>query len=490
MERTKQKFLKNMVGFSMVTWVSFVLGFLATPISTRLFEPEELAKVSMFGTYASLFCSICYLGLDQAFVRFFRELPGRLTRRGLLAFCLAVTLGAAVLGSLILIAFWQPVTRGIVGQPDSGIFLCLCLYSGCLVVYRFLSLCYRMEQNAMLYTIQGVLHVLLTKIAYLSIGFSRPTGQAAIIALTVLMGLFTLCFIAVQRKRMDVRFYSQIDAPAVRELACFALPLVPLSVLTWLNNSISTLALRSLLGLAAAGVFSSALGLASTINIIQTGFNTYWAPYVLENYKSDEHKRFYTVHRLMACMLTLFGLAITLLQGPVFLLLGKSYRSSVIFFPFLFLSPICYCLGETTGMGVTISKKTYWTTLIYLFSAAINIGLCFLFIPLLGMTGAAVASALSAILTLLLRTFIGERYYKAISSYRYLAQTIGLMLLASLANLLLTGMAKYAALIAILALACALYWHEIKTLWQTALQLLTAGRGFLKRRFGGKQHHE
>lgn len=31
MERTKQKFLKNMVGFSMVTWVSFVLGFLATP---------------------------------------------------------------------------------------------------------------------------------------------------------------------------------------------------------------------------------------------------------------------------------------------------------------------------------------------------------------------------------------------------------------------------------------------------------------------------
>lgn len=490
MERTKQTFLKNMVGFSMVTWVSFVLGFLATPISTRLFEPEELAKVGMFGTYASLFCSICYLGLDQAFVRFFRELPGRLTRRGLLTFCLAAALGAAVLGSLVLTAFWQPLANGIVGKPDRGVFLCLCLYSGCLVVYRFLSLCYRMEQNAMLYTIQGVLHVLLTKIAYLAIGFTRPTGRAAMMALTVLMGLFTLCFIAVQRRQLDIRFMSQINAPAVRELAAFALPLVPLSVLTWLNSSISTLALRSLLGFSAAGVFSSALGLASTINIIQTGFNTYWAPYVLENYQNDQHRRFYTVHRIMACMLTLFGLAITLLQGPVFLLLGKSYRSSVIFFPFLFLSPICYCLGETTGMGVTISKKTYWTTLIYLFSAAVNIGLCFLFIPLLGMTGAAVASALSAILTLLLRTFIGERYYKAISSYRYLAQTIGLMLAASLCNLLMAGAWKYAALIGILALACALYRRELATLWQTAMQLLTAGRGFMKRRLGGKKRHE
>ena len=471
----------------MVTWVSFVLGFLATPISTRLFEPEELAKVGMFGTYASLFCSICYLGLDQAFVRFFRELPGRLTRRGLLTFCLAVALGAAVLGSLALIAFWRPLSLGMVGKPDMEIFLCLCLYSGCLVIYRFLSLCYRMEQNAILYTIQGVLHVLLTKIAYLAIGFSRPTGRAAIIALTVLMGLFTLCFIIVQRRRLDIRFAAQIDRPVVRELGAFALPLVPLSVLTWLNNSVSTLALRNLLGFSAAGVFSSALGLASTINIIQTGFNTYWAPYVLENYQNDGRQRFYTVHRLMSCMLTLFGLAITLLQGPVFLLLGKSYRTSVIFFPFLFLSPICYCLAETTGMGVTISKKTYWTTLIYLFSAAVNIGLCFLFIPLMGMTGAAVASALSAILTLLLRTFIGEKYYKVISSYRYLAQTIGLMLAASLCNLFMAGVWKYAALIGILALACALYLHELKTLWQTALQLIQSGKSYLKRRLGGKK---
>ena len=42
---------------------SFALGFIATPISTRLFAPAELARVSMFGTYTSLFCSVCYLCL-------------------------------------------------------------------------------------------------------------------------------------------------------------------------------------------------------------------------------------------------------------------------------------------------------------------------------------------------------------------------------------------------------------------------------------------
>ena len=80
----------------MVTWISFALGFIATPISTRLFAPAELARVSMFGTYTSLFCSVCYLGLDQAFVRFFRETPGRMTPRALLTFCLSVALGFGV----------------------------------------------------------------------------------------------------------------------------------------------------------------------------------------------------------------------------------------------------------------------------------------------------------------------------------------------------------------------------------------------------------
>ena len=52
MEKSKQTFLKNMVGFSMVTWISFVLGFIASPISTRLFPTEELGRLSLFSSYA------------------------------------------------------------------------------------------------------------------------------------------------------------------------------------------------------------------------------------------------------------------------------------------------------------------------------------------------------------------------------------------------------------------------------------------------------
>lgn len=476
MDQSKKSFLKNMLGFSMATWITFVLGFVASPIATRLFPTEEMGKLNLFNNYASLLSSVCYLGLDQAFVRFFRETPGRSTRKSLFTFCLAVPLAFSLLVSGVLCFFWQGVSAEIVGAADPGVFACLVLYSFCLVLFRFFSLSYRMEQNAMLYTVQTVLHALLTKVAYLAVGFTAPTGRAALLSLTVLMALFTLVFLWLQRGRMEACFLRHTDRQTVRALAAYALPLMPLSLLTWVNGSTSSLVLKHLLGYSATGIYTSALGLASTINIIQTGFNTYWAPYVLEHYRSDDSRRFYTVHRLMACMLTLFGLSITLLQTPVFLLLGKAYRSSVVFFPFLFLSPICYCLGETTGMGITISKKSYWNTLIYLFSALVNIALCFAFIPSMGMAGAALASALAAVLTLLLRTRVGEHYYQVLESYRYLAYTIGLMLAASFLNLWIEGVWKYILLALCLVAACLLYRSELSTLWRSAWEILRAVR--------------
>lgn len=487
MEQAKKSFLKNMAGFSMVTWISFVIGSISAPIGTRLFSPDEWGKINLFNTYAALFSSFCYLGLDQAFVRFFREPPARSSRAGMFTFCVASSLGFSLVSSLLLMIGWQGISGQVIGHADFSVFLCLCLFSLCCVLFRYLSLCYRMEQNAKLYTIQGVLYVLLTKIAYLSVGFVSPLGKNAILFLTLLTALLCAVFIFIQRKRFDPHFTAQVDRPFLRNMTAYAAPLIPIAVITWLNGSISNLVLRQLEGFGSVGIYSSALALASTVNIIQTGFNTYWAPYVYENYQTDNKRRFFTVHRLMACLLTLFGLGVTLLQTPVFLLLGEKFRGSVVFFPFLFLAPICYCLSETTGMGIGISKKTHWNSIVFLTSVLVNLGLCFLLIPAMGASGAAIASAMAAIVSLVFRTIVGERYYKAISNYRYVIYTIVLMLLASFGNLLLSDQPflKFPFLGLVFALGLFLFRDEVKILLTTVRELLKEGKGALKKRAEG-----
>ena len=178
MDQSKKKFLKNMVGFSMMTWISFLLGFISSPIATRLFVPEELAKFNMFSTYGSLIASVCYLGLDQAYVRFFREPPGKSTRKSLYTFCTLVPLAFSLVAALVLSFFWRSLSVQVMGTESRSVFVQLCLFSFFLVLFRFLSLSYRMEQNAKLYTIQVYLKKLMDSIAFLKSSSAAAEGAA------------------------------------------------------------------------------------------------------------------------------------------------------------------------------------------------------------------------------------------------------------------------------------------------------------------------
>jgi len=486
MEQSKKRFLKNVVGFSMTSWIAFAIGFIATPIATRLFVPTELGKINMFNNYALLFGAVCYLGLDQAFVRFFLEPPGKADRKTLLTFCISTSLAFSVVSSLLMLLGWRFISSQVMTTPDFGVFVCLFVFSFSTVIFRYLSLIYRMEQNAKLYTLQGVVQILLTKIAYLATGFSSSSAKPAIILLTILMAIFSLTFALIQRRKFSFALRGKVDKPFIKEISLFAVPLIPVTIISWMNSNIGSVMIFNMLDVASVGIFTAALAMASTVNVIQAGFNTYWAPYVYENYQKGETARFYTVHRVMACLLTGFGLTITLLQALVFLLLGPNYRGSSIFFPFLFLAPICYCLGETTDMGIGIKKKTYWGTIVFAISVVLNITLCYVLIPHLGAAGAAMASASAAIVAVTLRTIIGQHYFKAIPDYRYVIYTIGLMLLASAANYLLHDLEllKYAAIAAVYGLALFLFRREIKILWHTLRQLLHEGMGALK--IGGR----
>ena len=83
---------------------------------------------------------------------------------------------------------------------------------------------------------------------------------------------------------------------------------------------------------------------------------------------------------------------------------------------------------------------------------------------------------LYAILTLLFRTLVGERYYKMLETKRYLIYPIVLMLLASFGNLWLTGAAKYLLLTLLLAVSLFLFRREIATLWRTVKEIFTVRR--------------
>ena len=452
MAETGKSFVKKFVGFSVVTWISFIISFLSAPISTRLFDPSVLGKINIFNTYTNLWGILILVGLDQAYARFYYERPNNRTIGYLFTFCFAVTY------SLILLFV-------ILAIPFRDLLLWLFFLSVfCTATLRYLNLTYRMEKDIKLYTIQGVLMALVSKVLYIGVGFWDSSYKPALIVLTISHLILALAFLFIQGERFEK--IKKYDKEATKEIFSFAIPLIPVSVLMWANSSIPQIVMQNTMDYHSVGIFTSAVALANIILLVQAGFNTFWVPYTYENYKTQTGQ-FFKVHRYLVCVLTLFGLFIVLSQDAIFLLLGEKYRAAKTFFPFLILAPVCYIIGETTGMGIGISKKTYLNIAVFIVSVFVNLFFCMLLRIPMGIPGIAIATSMAAIVSMILKTYLGEKHYHVVDSYKYMFFSVTVITASAIITLFVENVCvKYTLLLGAAFTAALFFRHEVNDLFR------------------------
>ncbi len=457
---TAKSFIKKMIGFSLVTWVGSVISLIAVPLITRLFLPDQVGVINLFATIVTLFSTFAYLGLDQAYVRFFYEPPNDRTKNDLLLFCLLVTGFFVIVVSIAIFLLNDYVSIAISGSTQLWLIICLVVSVTARVDLRFLNLTFRMQQDIRRFTIQGVLMVVVSKVLYLVAAFYNPTYQNAIIIMTAGQAILAFIFMIVQRKEyLTGNFYW--DKIMTSEMFKFALPLIPLGILAWLNNSTALLMLRTYVSFEAVGVYSIAVSITNIMALLQAGFNTYWVAFVYENYKTEKEK-IKKVHNYITFTMVLFGMLLVLGQDVIFLIVGEKYLYAKTFFPFLLIAPIAYTISETTGLGINISKKTYLSTVSVSISVFANILICMLALPHLGVLGAAIASAVSALIMLMLRTYFGEKYYKSIEGYRPMLIALTLISIMAIMNVIFYNylLIKYVCFIILILLLILLYKAE------------------------------
>lgn len=432
MAETGKSFIKKFMGFSVVIWVTFIVNFFATPISTRLFAPEILGKINIFNTYTNLFGLLILIGLDQAFARFYYERPNNRSISYLFSFCFGISY--AILSALFVLSipFRAFFSWELFGEKDNLLLYLFFVSLFCYSTLRYLNLSYRMEQNIKMYTIQNIIWLIVSKILYLGVGFWDPSYKPALITLTISHFILAIVYLIIQRRRLGL--IREYDKTFSMEMLKFAMPLVPVSVLTWANTSIPQIVIQKTMDYNSIGVFSSAITLANVILLVQAGFNTLWVPYTYENYKTQTGQ-FFKVHRYLLCILTICALLLVLLQDVVFLLLGEQYRSAKEFYPFLILGPVCYMIGETTGMGIDISKKTYFNLIVFGGSVLVNLLMCIILGKAFGLSGIAMAVAMAGITAMWLKTYIGQIFYHSVDNYKYMKISVVSILISAFITL-------------------------------------------------------
>ena len=94
------------------------------------------------------------------------------------------------------------------------------------------------------------------------------------------------------------------------------------------------------------------------------------------------------------------------------MILSPEYRKAAIVVPFLMIYPVVSTLSETTSMGITFSRKSYFAIVVSSVSAGLNILGNILLVPKFGVLGASISTGISYIAYFWSRTLISRVLWK------------------------------------------------------------------------------
>ena len=400
----KNNLIKKFLSFSIGGYVNALIGLLTVPIVTRMLSPEQYGIASLISIIVEMLVVFCSLALDQSFVRFFYEVEEE-ERGKLLQDCLYYPVFITIFSSLIIFIFRNQISMFILGKKEKVIWIIIVFSIVALIIKSFAFLVVRMQQKGGLYSFFYIL-IKVVEFSFILLFFKIYGNDYKVIVLAILFStlITSLLMIVVERKIWKLGGKRKIEK---KELLNFSAPLVLTLALTWVFGSSDKITIKIFSNLKELGLYSGAFRIVSVISVIQTGFTSFWTPFIYERYsKNPDDLVFYKkANDYLSLIFFLIGFSILATRNIIIILLGEKYYDSLFIVPMLIFVPIMYLISETTMMGIGFKKKSKYFLYISIIVAIFNIiGNIFL-VPKYGAKGAAISTGISYIMFFSLRTY-------------------------------------------------------------------------------------
>jgi O-antigen/teichoic acid export membrane protein len=203
------------------------------------------------------------------------------------------------------------------------------------------------------------------------------------------------------------------DKVSLRPLLRFGLPLVPASIMMWVLNGMDKIALRHWGTFQDLGIYSAGFKIVGVLSIVNMAFSTFWAPVSYRWFEAGVSvHRFDKVAKYLALSLTVLAISLTLSRDYIVLLLGPNYQAASDLVPFLMFVPIMYLLSEVTGIGIGFARRSEFHLLASGAAAFSNLIGNWILVPLYGAMGASIATAISYIIFMVLKSVVGSLLWR------------------------------------------------------------------------------
>jgi len=409
-----------LVGFS---------GIILLPILTKTLSIHDYGAWVQVIVTLGLASSIAILGLNGAMVRF---LPGgsKGAQRDMFfsMICIVFIVGLIISVAMILM---PGIIAQIVGNEKIVPILALIVPVYCvnLMFLTFFMAIGQMKRYSLFLLLQTYGDVLL--VAYL-VQYGVIGAVSAIlfvrIALFVLMSWYVI-----KELGFSIPTFSR-----TREHLNYSVPLIPTGFSGWVVSSSDRYLILFFLGLSYVGIYSPGYALGTIIFMFLTPILAVLTPTISKLYeedKRDEARQYlsYALKYFLALAIpSVMGLTILSKQMLIILTTGEIAAQGYPITPFVALGVLFYGVSGINGQVLMLAKKTRIIGATAMSAAFANFILNIIFIPQIGIVGAAFTTLITYALMTAIITYFSSKYFTLGIDWTFILKSIAASVVMSI----------------------------------------------------------
>lgn len=455
--------VKHFLNIGLGSIINVLLGFITTPLITRIVDPEVYGKITIFDTYSGIILSFIYFGLDQSLMRFFYGYDDLKQQKGLLKLCF----GLPIIGSFIVFTIMYGLIKlGLLQFSFSMlIFALLIIDVLSSLLMRFSTSMLKLTYQSSVYSLSIVIQKIVYTIVIIAGVIIAKNNHLEVMIIATICLYLSSSIVSVIYTKKYWSFNDAVIPNNKNEVIKYGIPMIGFASIVTLTDSMDKFFVRNYCSEYELGIYASAFTLVSLFALLQTTFNSIWLPAQTEQFTKHPNDKTFIQKGNKYITLIMFFAAINVIMFKDVLcyILGESYRGAGIVMPFLIMECVMYTISDSTCSGIDISKRSYLNIIVSGTTLLFSFIVQSILVPRIGVRGAAIARAVAGITYFTLRTYLSNRfYYIDYGLKKYLLITIATIAMSYLHSFYDSPYITISSYIICMIVFVSLYFDDIK----------------------------
>lgn len=405
--------IRQSIKASVVNYIGAFIGFLTMMfVVTKFLSPEDIGLRSVIYEAALLFATLAQLGTTSSIIRFFPYFRNEEKQHNGFFFYILIL---PVIGCLLFIPLYLLLKAPIIAffGKESQLFTSYFYWVVPLIIFLAFWSVFETYSNVNMRIVipkmvrEVIVRVLLVAV-YLLYGFHVINRDGFISLFVVVYGIAMLIMLFYVSRIAPVSLkhdHSFIEKPLRKDIKNYTFVLLIGALGTTILGKLDLFMVSSELGFDFAGIYTIAFYMATIIDIPARSITAISSPIAataLQQGNTDEANWLYKKVSLNQLIIGgLLFVCIWINIDNIFQIIpnGEIYAQGKWVVFFIGLSRLTAMTLNFGGILISFSRYYYWSIIFTFVITALGILLNFLLIPVLGISGAAIASLIATILS-------------------------------------------------------------------------------------------